>query len=136
MVMQSPAVGIDLSPRFLIQPEVYNFHVPVEQGEEPDDPLGGEAPQLVIPKLGDVRLRNAEPLRDRGLSEAILVDQFVQPDGELYAKHPLLRIGEPKILKHLNVHTGFVISSSRGMSILDTKNREREPLADEDQCFK
>ena len=73
----------------------------VEQGDEPDDPLGGEAPQLVIPKLGDVRLRYAEPLCDRGLGEAMLVDQFVQPDGELDAKLPFLRIDEPQILKHV-----------------------------------
>jgi len=78
-----------------------DIDVPVEQGDEPDDPLGGEAPQLEIPKLGDVRLRNAEPLRDRGLGEAMLVDQFVQPDGELDAKFPFLRIGEPQILKHI-----------------------------------
>jgi hypothetical protein len=75
--------------------------VPVEQGDEPDDPFGGEAPQLVIPKLGDVRLRNAEPLRDCGLGEAMFIDQFIQPDGELDAKLPFLRIGEPQILKHI-----------------------------------
>ena len=48
-----------------------------------------------------MRLRNAEPLRDRGLGDAMLVDQFVQPDGELDAKLPFLRIGEPQILKHI-----------------------------------
>ena len=31
----------------------------------------------------------------------MLVDQFVQPDGELDAKLPFLRIGEPLILKHI-----------------------------------
>jgi hypothetical protein len=43
-----------------------DIDVPVEQGDEPEEPLGGEAPQLVIPKLGDVRLWNAEPLHGAG----------------------------------------------------------------------
>ena len=53
------------------------------------------------PKLGDLRLRNDGPLRDRGLSEATLVDPFVQPDGELDAQHPLPRIGEAEVLEHV-----------------------------------
>lgn len=79
----------------------HDVDVAVEQGDEPDEALGGESAELVIPELRDVRLGDAELLRDRRLAEAVVVDQLVQSCRELYAELPALRIGETEILKHV-----------------------------------
>jgi hypothetical protein len=47
--------------------------VPVEQGIEPGESLGGKTIQLVVPEIGDARLRNSEPLRGRGLTDRSLM---------------------------------------------------------------
>src|SRR3990172_5101058 len=76
--------------------------VPVEQGDESDEPLGRKTTQLVVPEVGDVRLRNTESLRDRSLTQPLFVDQFVQANRELDTKLPVLRIGKAKVSKDVS----------------------------------
>ena len=71
--------------------------VPVEQRDEPDEPLGGVPAQLVVPEVGNVRLRDAETFRDRSLVESMLVDQLVQSNRELHTEFSIFRIGYPQI---------------------------------------
>jgi len=76
--------------------------IPVEQGDEPDESLGRETTQLIVFEVGDVRLRNSEPLRDRDLSQTMYVDQFVQANRELHTKLPVLGIGKTEILEDVS----------------------------------
>jgi len=41
--------------------------VPAEESDELDKSLRGETTELIVLEIGDVRLRNTEPLRDRSL---------------------------------------------------------------------
>ena len=78
-----------------------NVYVPVEQDQKPDEALGRETTQFIVPEVGDVRLWNTEPLCDRGLVKTKIVDQFIQANRELHTKLPVLGIGKTKVLKNV-----------------------------------
>jgi len=75
----------------------HDINIPIEQSEKPHKPLGRETTQFVVPEVGNVRLRNTEPFRNRGLAEALLFDQFVQANRELHTKLTVFGIGKTQV---------------------------------------
>ena len=55
-----------------------DFHVSVEQGDEVQQPLRGEALEFVVAQFGNMGLRNAEDFGDCGLRQFAFLDQVVE----------------------------------------------------------
>src|SRR3972149_6244068 len=78
-----------------------------EQGNEPEKPLGRKTTQLVVPEVGDVRLRNTEPLRDRGLTKTLFGNEFIQANCERHTKLPVFGIGKTKVPKNISAASNY-----------------------------
>lgn len=53
--------------------------ISVEQGDEADESLGRKTTQLIVPEIGNVRLRNSKSLRDSGLAEIVRPYNLILP---------------------------------------------------------
>ena len=78
-----------------------DFHIPIELGDEVQQTLGREAREFVVAQLGYMGLGNAEDAGDGDLRQFALLDQVVDPHGELDAQLALARVGESQVTEHI-----------------------------------
>ena len=65
-----------------------DFHVSVEQGDEVQQPLRGEALEFVVAQFGNMGLWNAEDFGDCGLRQFAFLDQVVETLNKSFDRLP------------------------------------------------